>query len=319
MSCFVISIGNLVAGGTGKTPMTMYLANLLKEIGKSIVVVSRGYKGNYEGEHAIVSDGAQVFLNSAESGDEPLMMANRKSFPVVVGKNRYKAGRAAIDTFDADVIILDDGFQHIQLKRDMDILLFDYKRPLGNKRLLPAGRLREPIHTLKRRSDALVLTRCVENGQDQKETQDLLEYSNENPLFKTNHQPFIMKVIASKKNKLNQINSISSLSNAATVIYSGLANNSAFFNSMNELNVNILHHLEFNDHHRYNRADFTEINNMAKKLKVQFILTTEKDYVKMDKNFDWFAPVIVIGIQIEFEKPEVFKQFVVSRLNNNEC
>ncbi len=315
LSCFIISIGNIMAGGTGKTPMTMYLANLLKEMGKSVVIVSRGYKGTYKGDFAIVSDGEKILLSSVESGDEPFMMAKRKASPVVVGKSRFKAGKAAIDFFNPDVIILDDGFQHIQLKRDIDIVLFDYKRPIGNKRLLPAGRLREPICSLSGRTDAFVFTRCPKNEQNQNYAQELLAYSSDSPRYNTNHKPFVLKVIPSKGANQKQISSLSCLRNVTTILYSGLANNSVFFNSIQDLKANIFHHLEFNDHHRYNRSDFEKINNMAKQLKAQFILTTEKDYVKMDNDFEWFSPVIVIGIQIEFEKPEAFKRFIESRLN----
>ncbi|OGR34068.1 MAG: tetraacyldisaccharide 4'-kinase, partial [Desulfobacula sp. RIFOXYB2_FULL_45_6] len=166
LPCFVISIGNIVAGGAGKTPMTLYTAELLKKIGKKPVVISRGYKGVYDGDFCIVSDGRRVFSTAEESGDEPFMMASRLMFPVVVGKDRFKAGMRAVDRFGPDVIVLDDGFQHLRLKKDLDILLFDFKNPLGNTRLLPAGRLRQSPQSSAKRADAVIFTRCPEKTDD---------------------------------------------------------------------------------------------------------------------------------------------------------
>ncbi|GEM_PF-105642 len=160
LPCPVISIGNIVAGGSGKTPMAIYLAEVIKKMGLKPVVLSRGYRGVMEKHTGIVGDGRTVFLGSDMAGDEPYMMAKRYSFPVIIGKNRFKSGMAAIDAFNPDLIILDDGFQHIKLHRDLDILLLDCKNPLGNGRLLPAGRLRENPDELEKRADLIIFTRC---------------------------------------------------------------------------------------------------------------------------------------------------------------
>lgn len=177
LPCFVISIGNIVAGGTGKTPMTLYTAELLKKIGKKPVVVSRGYGGSYKEDSLVVFDGGHVFSTPDECGDEPFMMAHRRLCPVVVSKDRFRAGMRALSLDPRPgAVVLDDGFQHIKLKRDLDILLFDFKHPLGNGRLLPAGRLRERPRTWGKRADALVFTRCPEGDGDRTQMEAVLRF-----------------------------------------------------------------------------------------------------------------------------------------------
>ena len=168
LPCFVISIGNIMAGGVGKTPMAIYLAELLTKMGKRPVVISRGYKGSLKTGAGIVSNGETIFLDTDVAGDEPYMMVRRKTFPVVVGKDRYTAGMLAIEQLNPDVIVLDDAFAHVKLERDLDILLFDHDRPLGNNRMLPAGRLRETPFMSKKRAHAIVLTRCPEKKATEK-------------------------------------------------------------------------------------------------------------------------------------------------------
>ena len=153
LPCFVISIGNITVGGTGKTPMTMYVAKIIKNLGYKPVIITRGYQGTYKDAQSIVSDGSNFFLDAREAGDEACMMAVSLKIPVIVGKNRYQAGMLAIKEFNPDVIILDDAFQHIALKRDLNLLLCDFTKPFGNFHLIPRGRLREPQAALQR-SDA---------------------------------------------------------------------------------------------------------------------------------------------------------------------
>ena len=164
MPCPVISIGNIMAGGTGKTPMTFYLVRRLKAMGLRPVVISRGYGGTLKEAAAVVGDGESIFLDAEAAGDEPLMMAQRLGVPVVVGRDRRRAGQLAVETFNPDLLVMDDGFQHLKLKRDLDLVLLDHDRPFGNGRFLPAGRLRETAAMAARRAHGLILTRCPEGG-----------------------------------------------------------------------------------------------------------------------------------------------------------
>jgi tetraacyldisaccharide 4'-kinase len=319
LPCFVVSIGNIVAGGTGKTPMTLYTAELLKKIGKKPVVVSRGYGGSYKEDSLMVFDGGHVFSTPDECGDEPFMMAHRRLCPVVVGKDRLRAGMRALDSLEPrpEAVVLDDGFQHLGLIRDLDILLFDFNRPLGNTRLLPAGRLRERPQSSGKRADALVFTRCPEGDGDRTQMEAVLRFYPGRPFFKTLHQPYILRWIKKEKKSPDPGLDLAALKGKTAVLFSGLAHNRAFYSAMAEHGINILDYLEFKDHHRYKTADFLKINRMAAAKKADLILTTEKDGVKIDKTVEWAADVLVIGIRIRFEDPEKFEDFLVSRMEKS--
>lgn len=314
LPCFVISIGNIVVGGAGKTPMTIYIAGLLNEMKKKALVVSRGYKGKSKKDFLIVSDGENIFSTAEEAGDEPYMMAKQKIFPVVVGKDRFKAGMKAMDSLRPDVILLDDGFQHLKLARDLDLLLLDYSNPLGNSRFLPAGRLRENTQISAQRADAVIFTRCYDNDEDSEKIKQVMKHYPGCPWFKTFHISFVFKHIIHDQSSEKRITSVKSLNGKKAVLFSGIAKNRSFYHSMEESGVNILDHLEFIDHYRYKEHDILMINRLAEKLGADYILTTEKDWVKLGQDVNWGLNLIVIGIQIEFEHPEEFKFFLKQRL-----
>jgi tetraacyldisaccharide 4'-kinase len=158
LSCPVISIGNLTAGGTGKTPLTILLGRMLKEKGFRPAILSRGYGRQGVKSIGVVSNGSSILMDHREAGDEPFLMSQLlPQVPVIVGASRFLAGKKAIEELGADILILDDGFQHRGLYRDIDIVLLGSSRPLGNGRLLPGGSLRESPQAL-RRADIIVMT-----------------------------------------------------------------------------------------------------------------------------------------------------------------
>jgi tetraacyldisaccharide 4'-kinase len=160
LNCRVISIGNLTLGGTGKTPTVMMVADTLRCKGFKPAILSRGYGGQSRESVNVVNDGRQTLLSPEVVGDEPVMMAQRlKDIPVLTGRIRYETGKYAIEHFGADVLILDDGYQHLPLHRDLNILLCDATRPFGNGIVFPAGELREPLSAMGR-ADVVCLTRC---------------------------------------------------------------------------------------------------------------------------------------------------------------
>lgn len=156
---FVMCIGNITVGGTGKTPAVQYFAKKLSEEGRKVAVVSRGYRGKRKVEPLIVSDGKKILVSSRESGDEPYSHALNLKVPVIVGKDRYKACRLAKETFGVDTIILDDGFQHRKLARDWDVVLIDATNPFGWEALLPKGTLRESFHPAAKRASEFIITK----------------------------------------------------------------------------------------------------------------------------------------------------------------
>ena len=324
LDCPVISIGNLAVGGSGKTPMAVWLAKMLVEKGVRPVVISRGYRGTLEDEVAVVSDGRDVFLDAKTCGDEPYMMAMEKAFPVVVGKDRYKAGLMAVETFAPDVIILDDGFQHLKLSRDLNLVLLDYRQPLGNGRMLPAGRLRETLCMAKDRIDAVVFTRCppdvfqtepLQESGGRSFAKDIIKKLPSVPVFFCTHEPFVAQLYPADSDNNTKDFQSWTLKGKTAVLFSGLARNASFAQSVQDLGVNIADHFKFCDHYRYNEPDFKRISARAKALKVDLILTTRKDWVKVNPVCFRDMTVAVIGIRLRFSNSQGLEKFILNNTN----
>lgn len=320
LPCPVVSIGNIVAGGSGKTPMAVYTADLFRQAGKNPTVISRGYKGDHDGTPLIVSDGRNIFSGAETAGDEPVLMANRRSFPVVVGTDRYRAGLHALGHLNPrpDVLILDDGFQHLKLEKDLDILLFDGTRPLGNHRLLPAGRLREAPGRAGRQPDMIVFTRCDDIEKGRKHRDQIRRLYPGCPAFTSRHVPVVMRW-QSRKNPdslYSESVPVTFFKEKTAFLFSGLARNDSFYRTVAGLGIKIRYHLEFRDHYRYKRADLRRIQDRALKTGADMILTTEKDWVKLDPDMTWDLDLGVIGVRIEMDEPDRFAGFLLSRLEH---
>ncbi len=318
LPCRVISIGNLTVGGTGKTPMTIYLAQWLKESGFKPVIISRGYKGQAESKGGIVSDRQNVLLDSDAAGDEPFMMAKRlKGIPVLVGADRFKAGMKAVEKFLPDVILFDDAFQHRRLKRDVDIVLVDDKSLFGNTQLLPMGILREPVSGLLR-CDVFVLTRSS-NSSD-RSTRILAKMAPGKPIFKSFHAPYICgmfdgtdsdRAIGSESNSEN----LNRLKTSKVFVFSGIAKNEEFRKTIEELAQEVAGMMPFKDHHRYTETDFRFINDRARKCSADFLVTTEKDYVKIAGKIQSPMNIFVVGTRVSFQPNESeFLEYILSKI-----
>ncbi len=315
LSCFTISIGNLTAGGTGKTPMTIYIAKLILNMGYRVCVISRGYKRKNESKYAVVSDGENILLSSDEAGDEPYLIAESLSYvPVIVGKDRFKAGLMAIKKFNPQVIILDDAFQHIKLKRELDILLFDYQKPVGNGYVLPRGLLREPLSATNR-ADAVIFTRS--DKLELPHHENSINYiKDHDSVFKSVHRPYIKRIIKgslSSSNKKFNTDDVC-LNNSRVFVFSGIADNNDFRYTVTSLGCNILDYMEFADHYNYSNNDIAEILKRAGK-KIDFIVTTEKDYVKIKEMIDTSVDFAIIGVKISFNSfTKSFEKFIKNKL-----
>ncbi len=324
LPCMVISVGNLTVGGTGKTPMTVYLATMLKNSGYRVAIVSRGYGGKASGTGGIVSDGEKVLLDADMAGDEPCMMARQlHDVPVVVWSNRYQAGMLAIKKFSPRILLLDDGFQHRKLKRDLDILLLDANRPFGNGHLLPRGTLREPIAMIQR-ADILILTRAGSFNPEK----PLLEKLSSNgleavaahtPLFLSSHSPYLHSIILPGDDKagINPAPSpedLSILNGKPVFAFSGIAKNPDFRKSAATLGCRIAGYLEFSDHHPYHPSDFLKIVEAARKNNAEMIITTEKDFSRIDGRFQWPLPLSVIGVTLAIQKEKKFRELILEKI-----
>lgn len=274
---FVISVGNLTVGGNGKTPFTILLAQALKCEGLKVAVSHSGYKGAYENTIKLISDEENVFEDAQKAGDEPLLITrNLKGIPVVVGKNRKSAIKLLEEKIHPDVVILDDSYQHLKVHHDFDFLLFNGKNPVGNGFLTPAGMLREPSKAMKY-ADCFVLNDIHgECGIPQ----IFKKYSM--PIFSTSYRIAHFIHYANFKKKESSV-----FVEKKIFLLSGIGNPASFENSMRELGLNFIHHYQFSDHHEFSQDDIAPIIKNADNQKINAIITTEKDFVKLKKlDFD---------------------------------
>ncbi len=319
LPCIVISIGNLTVGGTGKTPMTIYLARLCQRLGYRTVIVCRGYKGQASEQGGIVSDGQTVRMNYADAGDEPLMIARLlRDIPVVIGRSRYKAGCLAISQFAPDVIILDDGFQHLSLMRDINILLLDYAHPFGNAYLLPRGPLREPFQTLKR-ADTCIFTRCDSkpSADHDKAMQKINFIHGSRPLFKTVHSPIIRDVIPAGTTSPDRpvTNMKIETENIAVYAFCGLAHNADFRRTLKRLGFQMIGFSGFPDHYAYTDRDIDTIKTAVITCEAELIVTSDKDYTRLDSSIKWPVDIVVIGVEIKSRGDDrLFDDYIEQRL-----
>lgn len=322
LPCKVISVGNLTAGGTGKTPMTIYVAELLTHLGFKVAVVSRGYRGRAEKAGGVVSDGQTIFMSPDMAGDEPFMMAETlKDIPVIVGQNRYDAGMLAVKEFKPDVIVLDDAFQHLKLARDINLVLLDSRHPFGNTHLLPRGPLREPLSALLR-GHGFILTRSDIERSNDRFSRLTAHLPLPQPVFKSFHVPYIYKMIEGEnrvfpKNPGSALYDDTLLKGRNAFAFSGIARNHEFQDTIGSFGAEVASSAEFPDHHRYSDDDFHAVFRSAKEVNAEFLATTEKDYARIARRITWPIDLVIIGIKISFgDETDAFAHFIESRLTD---
>ena len=274
----VISVGNLTVGGTGKTPMAVWLCDQLCKRGYKPAVLSRGYKADREG-----------------MADELLLVSLRCPRAVAVAHpNRRAAGRLAIEKYGVNVAVLDDGFQHRRLGRDLDIVLIDATRPFGFGHILPRGFLREPVKSLMR-ADVIVLTRC---DQCDAETFATIErtvrlYNDDAPLLRSFHRAIGLTDLAG--------DSVAPPTGVRVGAVAGIARPETFAETLTRMDLPPSATLWLDDHHVYEPQEADALIDWARTHRLEAIVTTEKDAVKLRKlGIDWPVPIYVVGIDVEF-------------------
>jgi tetraacyldisaccharide 4'-kinase len=315
LPCRVISVGNLTAGGTGKTPMTIYIARHLQSVGYRVVVVSRGYGGRAEKQGGVVSDGHRIYMDPDSAGDEAFMMAAKLvGIPVLVGQNRYRSGVNAIRYFQAEVVVLDDGYQHLRLKRDLNLLLLDARRPFGNGHLLPRGPLRAPISS-SIRADAIVFTHCGPDGRMPAVLPK--EIGLPSRVFCARHMPSLYEVMPSEEGAAAAFRlaltplATTAVVGAKAVGFSGIANNDDFRSNLLSMGVMLKRFIEFEDHYRYSNGDLETIQKVCRDEGAEWLVTTEKDFYRICHRLRPKVRMLVMGIEIDFfSNPEGFNEFV---------
>jgi len=276
LPCRVISVGNLTVGGTGKTPVVIWLVQALLKRGLRVGVLSRGYKRQSGEEFLLVSDGKVVLAGPAEAGDEPHLIAARCPGAVVaVGADRYRAGLWVLKRCPLDCIVLDDGFQHLAVHRDVNLLLVDASAPDDLRDLLPAGRLREPL-TAADRATLVLFTRM-----DQVRQQETIA-----PMVRTlgrADQPVLVRFapeafvdIASGLSR-----GLDWVKGQTVALFSGIGNSESFRATIAGLGVTVADEVRFRDHHAYRRSDIDRLRAQAGCKGARVLITTEKDAVKV--------------------------------------
>jgi len=288
VNCKVISVGNITLGGTGKTSLVEYLAQKISQHGNKVVVLSRGYKRNSK------------HLGMQGMGDEPEMLQRKlPKVPVIVDKDRLRAATSAINDYAADTIILDDGLQQWRISKDLEIVTIDTGNPFGNSRLLPAGFLREPLGTLKR-ADVFVLTQA---NLEQERSDLIARLQQLNPralIVESRHEPQGF----SNLNDPDKILNPDSLKGRSALVFSGIGNPLAFEKTVTCLGINFADALRFDDHYNYTQTDLDAIVKSAKERKLDTIITTEKDAIKISRLKINHANIFSLNIKLVINKNE---------------
>ncbi len=299
----VVSIGNITVGGTGKTPVTSRVARFLMERGLKVAVLSRGYSGGLEGETALVSDGHNVLLSAQECGDEPYLLAS--SIPgliVVIGSDRHAAGQLALQACNPDLFLLDDGFQHLRLVRDLNILLLDARRPFGNGWCLPAGLLREPRGEAGR-ADLVVMTRCPEDVCPSAPVPGI-------PLCLARHELGALIPLTGGAPR-----SFVDVQGVRAAAFCGIAEPDHFFDALRQKGVALISTQAFPDHERYDDVRIAELERFIAASGADCVLTTEKDGVKLGRLAPQYADRILLArLELIFADPAPLQQLLLNLL-----
>jgi tetraacyldisaccharide 4'-kinase len=303
----VVCVGNMTMGGTGKTPMVEYIARTLRGVGMEVAVLSRGYKGKQEKGLAVVSDGNTILLSQSESGDEPFLLAYRlQGIPVLVGRNRYQSGKMAYQRFGTQVAVLDDGYQHIQLDRDMNLLLVDGREGFGNGHLFPRGPLREPLEGLAR-ADGFLITRAELEDRTQAVEEMLRHWNSKAGVYRGRYVPeHLYDPVTDHRHPLDD------LRGKRVLAFAGLANPEYFFELLTSLGAILDREIIFRDHHRYTQRDLEAIQEMMSRTK--WAVTTQKDMVRLAGLDLKGYPIRVLEIRMEILNEEAFKAALFRRL-----
>ncbi len=292
LSCKVISVGNVVAGGSGKTPAVMAIAGMLKEhTSLRVAVLSRGYRSKARGI-AVVSDGENVLMTADEAGDEPhLLGRSLPGVPVLIGKDRSQTGTIAVRKWDCGCVILDDGFQHLRLARDVDIITIDVTRPFGFDHLLPRGYLREPLSALKH-ADIILLTRVDQCKRLDVVHDRLAKIVPSVPVFESVHEPRSLRSL-----NTDQDVGLDAIRGRNILAVCGIANPTSFVDTLRSLEPKKVDLLSFPDHHTYPLHSIEKIRRKAVESNVDVIVTTEKDASKLGAITD--HPVLSLTVELK--------------------
>lgn len=322
----VVSIGNLTVGGTGKTPVVEWIARTLRDRGRQVAVLSRGYKSRRlpepqswrrradgkpvpaERMPKVVADGRAILLDSKHAGDEPFMLAqNLPGVAVVVDKDRVKGGRFAVAELGADTLLLDDGMQYLRLAHGIDIVLVDSRAPFGTEAMLPRGTLREPPRNL-RRASYIFITRC--DGSDN--TALIQRLRRHNPvaeIIECAHGPRYLENLFTRERRPLEF-----LNGKWIAAISGIAVPDSFERQLEQLGARVEIRRRFSDHHRFTRREIDRFMARCIERDMELIVTTEKDAVRFPRPTEIDVPVWFLRIEVEILRGHEVWERLIDRL-----
>jgi len=310
----VVSIGNLTVGGTGKTPLVSFLARFLRDEGYLVGILSRGYKRASTGR-VEVSNGESILCGPAQAGDEPFLLARQcPGVRVVVDTNRAAAGKWLEERAPISAFILDDGFQHLSLSRELNVVLLDANEPTGDGRMVPFGLLREPLTGLAR-ADAVIITRSDEPF-DQSVVRSLVSQfcKPETPVFYAYHDLTNLRRLDSDGSMKPM-----AFSRRRVAVLSGIARPDRFIRDLEHFGIDIALRRDFPDHHRYHDDEFRQVVRDAVDVGAEAILTTEKDAANLSPDSLKSSQLPVYAAEIEFrcEDEPALKRLVLRAITGN--
>lgn len=297
----VISIGNITTGGTGKTPLVEWVARAVAAQGKKVCILTRGYGRDDPDRMVIVSDGRTILATPSEAGDEPFLLATNlmAQAAVISSADRVAAGTEAIEQFGTDCFVLDDGFQHLRLERDLNILTIDATNPWGGRHLLPYGRLREPLSGLSR-ADCIVITRSDQvNNLDTLQT-EIRNHAGDIPVFQS-------RMITSR---IVSLDSSSQALVPPVAAFCAVGNPGSFFDAVKHKSVL---QKAFPDHHRYSQSEIDSLIEAARRAGANSLITTAKDAVKL-RSLSFSLPCYVQEIEPWIENADELIRLIKSVL-----
>lgn len=304
----VVSVGNITAGGTGKTPMVQLLAGWLLEEGLRPAVLSRGYGGTAQGDIQVLEAGSD--LDPRLAGDEPCLLSrNLPGVPVLVSPHRVAAARLAVGQLNAGLLLLDDGFQHLRLRRDLDLLLVDASDPLWTNRVIPAGTLREPLSAMSR-ADAVICTRTPDSGIPRDLARLISHHCPGRPVYSARHAPAGITPLGS-----SPLPPAGKNSTGGYLLVSGIGNPRSFRRSAEEFGLHVAGEKRFADHHRYRESDLAEVGRLLARLGGDAVLFTEKDAVRLGplaRQLQW--PAGFLGVRMAVQNADQLRQLVLDRV-----
>jgi len=302
----VISVGNLTTGGTGKTPLVAWIARELAQTGQRVCILTRGYGRRSAGTRVVVSDGVEIISDAAQAGDEPLLLAETlKGLAAVISDaDRVSAARWAVEHLHSGVFVLDDGFQHLGVARNLNILTIDATNPWGNRKLLPAGILRESPSEMKR-AECIVITRADDPNSTEELRREIAAHAHGSPIFSSRMKLSSMRPVRGEiAQPLIDREEIGASRIAA---FCALGNPESFFSLLRRGGYQLAHTQVFRDHHAYTQSDIDRIVRESVARGAQILLTTAKDEVKL-RSLRFELPCYAADITIEIENAEQLKE-----------